>query len=1425
MSIEHEVEDYLQIDTIEGNVSLLGMNILDGEHDPLNITDDSNANILSLNDESCYLIDSNSENVETPKVSIYNLLPLALDDEKLVEESIDSIEKDQQLKTERSLFISSGSNSPSERMNDSTLSHDMNSISTTSPVSISDITVAGENVMVNYNSVNSNCNSNSNSNGDNSNDNNSNGNNSDNIANVNNPNAESRRPFNTQWDLMYRLSPLNISTNHHENMDDSNTNSDKQFKYENVNSSIQDDVKCSNVILSEIISRLNSLNEVTRTDKRYSNQYKKREKLSLIYSLSNALRGKSSSGETSSNSETSNNYSLPTVEEFTVFCKLVHNFLALEDVSVRPIILRILRLCLISDDHCSILVETELHYLIIASLERDDVSERTQALKILKRFLNFPGSNFPIGFARSLVAIGNDSKDTCRKVCVETLRELTLVQLKTVVSVNGIQTLLNYVLDSSSNNDLSESIVLTMLHLLNDTDSRCYFRPYLDLRYLLSPFTDFDSASDSCNSDDHHTEKLKAAKNALLVMMKSFIGIVQLTSDEMALPTLIRMLGDVTISATLHNVLLDTIDILLESLKCKCNIHSSVATERNIGYYMNYEKLLNDLCNFDDSISDIDSRSNSSSSTSSQSQISANIHATKGSADGFLDSNLSGKSSQNSRRLSSSNTVGTSELSKAPSSSSIFGVFGLTRTLNNIASFGSPAYKKRNSASAATLSSVNVSNEVKDQVIDSRSSNNNAKSNTGFPSFFGVGKNYANSASVSNNNPKGLGMVGGTKNSNSGPGTLTPSTSTSSVSSLSSNGYNNLVNIGINDGDYIVPLEPISDSKISESDNGMYDILYCGEKDSDLIHNLLDNYAAILSCSLMHCNLLESLCSLGTLSVDPSVSNKSRIVLIEFLQIASRIFPEKSCVEILTNHALVDYATSLSIDSFGSSKATKASQILAQLAYSFSIAPQYSKQQQLVVANMSKTTMYPSVASNANNSMASTSLSASGRNFMERGSMNSMISNVPNIPRSNAPPYIPNHGVNVTSSSIISSSISESSTTVQTIVELSDEIISLSTFNSVACPVELNKFGTASAHRSTIDPKVFSTICSPYFLSQGINKIEYMNHLIISLRKDPVEKNDFMNLMEQTKILGKEGKDPLKWDWDVIYDVIKNSFQHEDRINDARSSKFLKRFMAFYRCALDDKDKDRLCHMDWEIGNLKYATCLNNMCEVLANTNKGFEYLKNDTDISFTLLNDITIELESLVHSYAKNPKAAYNSQTSMLSPFQRNSSNSFTNKNLFRPISVNTTLSREFFTFLGRLAGSKKGGELIGKDKNLFPVLSGLGARYESLDYLSRIVLNSFIFTDSGVFSLHLIKIWSGDCTYGLSVYINSLLRIQLRCRPVDFNKWGIECLMQQLESVEETDFINNILPILLEASETKTFLKTIIRYVNLFRSLSLFL
>jgi hypothetical protein len=54
----------------------------------------------------------------------------------------------------------------------------------------------------------------------------------------------------------------------------------------------------------------------------------------------------------------------------------------------------------------------------------------------------------------------------------------------------------------------------------------------------LSPFTDLDS------DPAEMVPRWKAAKAALLLMMRSWVGVVLLTSEEMGLPTLVRMLQD-----------------------------------------------------------------------------------------------------------------------------------------------------------------------------------------------------------------------------------------------------------------------------------------------------------------------------------------------------------------------------------------------------------------------------------------------------------------------------------------------------------------------------------------------------------------------------------------------------------------------------------------------------------------------------------------------------------------------------------------------------------------------------------------------------------------------------------------------------------------------------------------------------------------
>lgn len=254
----------------------------------------------------------------------------------------------------------------------------------------------------------------------------------------------------------------------------------------------------------------------------------------------------------------------PTIQDFQSFCNKIHDWLISGDSSTRAVLLRIIRMCMISEDHCRIIILEEIHWIIVISLEttvvlninnpnltRDNVIERMQALKIVKKFIIVAKDIFPKAFVRSLVSCSNAVDDTLRRVCLESLREVAVILPDMVAAVNGLSSLLDAVLDPSTG-DMAESILVTFLYLLNDQKTRKHIRPYLDFRYLLSPFTDFDTEKEKI------VEKWKAAKTAFIIIMRSWIGVIQLTEDNLGLTTLISLLKDPNMSTELHEVILES---------------------------------------------------------------------------------------------------------------------------------------------------------------------------------------------------------------------------------------------------------------------------------------------------------------------------------------------------------------------------------------------------------------------------------------------------------------------------------------------------------------------------------------------------------------------------------------------------------------------------------------------------------------------------------------------------------------------------------------------------------------------------------------------------------------------------------------------------------------------------------------------------
>jgi hypothetical protein len=94
-----------------------------------------------------------------------------------------------------------------------------------------------------------------------------------------------------------------------------------------------------------------------------------------------------------------------------------------------------------------------------------------QALKLVKKMLDVSPDTFHPGFARSLVAIAAEKGDNFRRVALETLRELGIKNPRVAFEADAFRVLFDAVLDPSTQ-DLSESILVTMLHLLNSPDTR-----------------------------------------------------------------------------------------------------------------------------------------------------------------------------------------------------------------------------------------------------------------------------------------------------------------------------------------------------------------------------------------------------------------------------------------------------------------------------------------------------------------------------------------------------------------------------------------------------------------------------------------------------------------------------------------------------------------------------------------------------------------------------------------------------------------------------------------------------------------------------------------------------------------------------------------------------------------------------------------
>lgn len=172
-------------------------------------------------------------------------------------------------------------------------------------------------------------------------------------------------------------------------------------------------------------------------------------------------------------------------------------------------------------------------YITIGSLIKDSRAnvEREQALKFVRAFIEVPGGVKEIsrGIVRGIVACAEQTDDRLRGISMETLAEILILDPSLVVAAGGVRILTQVLSDGPY--ELSDTISLAFLYLLDMPSSRKYIRPGNDIEVVFSVFTDCHSVKVPVPE-----EKLKSSAKVISCMLKSWPGLLALTMYNLRAP-------------------------------------------------------------------------------------------------------------------------------------------------------------------------------------------------------------------------------------------------------------------------------------------------------------------------------------------------------------------------------------------------------------------------------------------------------------------------------------------------------------------------------------------------------------------------------------------------------------------------------------------------------------------------------------------------------------------------------------------------------------------------------------------------------------------------------------------------------------------------------------------------------------------------
>ncbi len=243
-----------------------------------------------------------------------------------------------------------------------------------------------------------------------------------------------------------------------------------------------------------------------------------------------------------------------------------------KEKSIREAVLRVLRYSCVNDQAFLLMAKTSLPMLITRCIERDPkqtaLTERFHALKLISYWVETHPQSVPRAFFQSLVAIASHSpEDQLKKPVIEILRLGAVYCTELCAAAGGLNVLVESLIDPGCP-EIAESIVMTLIYLINEPKTRACLHAGTDFGYILSIFTDVTGNVTEMKKDPQVSleQQLMQARKAIVALLKTWNGLIYLTSDTNGLRSLVQALNQ-PVSALVKRAIFDIFaDVLNVSL-------------------------------------------------------------------------------------------------------------------------------------------------------------------------------------------------------------------------------------------------------------------------------------------------------------------------------------------------------------------------------------------------------------------------------------------------------------------------------------------------------------------------------------------------------------------------------------------------------------------------------------------------------------------------------------------------------------------------------------------------------------------------------------------------------------------------------------------------------------------------------------------